>query len=108
VNSPNGNAPAGDRGVRLNSSSATNPQPRSAFKTNLRGRDEEEQRRNSAACFKNPNKREEWHADFIGVLVAEDLPTGSKVWINVPQKIDKKGRPFLSVSLRPRPSKGKS
>jgi hypothetical protein len=30
-----------------------------------------EDRRNSAACFANPNRTESWHADFVGVMGVE-------------------------------------
>ncbi len=75
-------------------------QPSSAFKS--------EDWRNVAACFPNRDKCEEWHADYLGVMATEELPAGTRVWVNVRQKTDKKGRPFLSVSLRPWRGKGKS
>jgi hypothetical protein len=94
---PNENAPAWGRGARQNISSVSNSQTSTAFKSN----DDEEERRNSALCFKNTDKTQIWHADFCGVLVAEDLPTGSKVWVNVREKVTQKGKPYLLVSLRP-------
>lgn len=58
-------------------------------------------KRNAAACFKNPNKTEDWHCDFTGALVAEGLQDGEKFWVNVYIRTDKKGRKYLSVVLRP-------
>ncbi len=61
-----------------------------------------EARRNAAACFANPRKREEWHPDFTGVMVLEGLRTGDKCWVNVRERISRKtGKRYLSVYLRP-------
>jgi hypothetical protein len=72
-----------------------------------------EARRNAAACFRNPNKKEDWHADFTGVTVAEGIEDGQKIWVNVYLREDRKGRKYLRVVLRPqqkggavRPEKG--
>ena len=59
-----------------------------------------ESRRNAASCFKNSEKRENWHADYKGVLVTEDLPAGSKCWVNVYVRTSRKGEQYLSVVLR--------
>jgi hypothetical protein len=60
-----------------------------------------EDRRNAAACFANPNKTENWHADFTGLLVTEELSAGTKCWVNIYERTDRKGRKYLSVVLKP-------
>ena len=60
-----------------------------------------EDRRNTAACFKNPKKIELWQADYIGVMVLEGLRTGDKCWVNIRERVSRKtGKPYLSVELR--------
>jgi len=59
-----------------------------------------EDRRNAAACFKN-GKAEDWHADYKGVLVTEELPAGTKCWVNVYIRTTSKGDKYLSVVLKP-------
>jgi hypothetical protein len=59
-----------------------------------------EDQRNAAACFKNKDKSEDWHADFKGVMVTEELPAGTKCWVNVYEKTDRYGRPYFSIVLR--------
>jgi hypothetical protein len=59
-----------------------------------------EDRRNAAACFKNV-KAEDWHADYKGVLVTEELPAGTKCWVNVYIRTTSKGDKYLSVVLKP-------
>jgi len=93
---PNENAPAWGRGARQSISAANNSQTSPSFKS-----DDDEERRNSALCFQNTEKTEMWHADYVGVLVAEDLPTGGKVWVNIREKVTRKGKPYLVVTLRP-------
>jgi hypothetical protein len=61
-----------------------------------------EDRRNSAACFANPNKSEPWMADFVGVLVTEDLPAGTKCWVSVKKRLDKRGKVYVTVTLKAR------
>jgi hypothetical protein len=70
----NANAPAFDRGARKFESAQSKPQSQTGFNNK-----DYEDRRNSAACFKN-QKSEEWHADFKGVLVTEGLHDGTKCW----------------------------
>jgi hypothetical protein len=94
VNCANENAPAWDRGARKSDSNTSKPQPTGAVK-------DYEDRRNAAACFRNPNKVEEWHADFTGLLVTDNFPAGAKCWVNVYERTDCKGRQYLSVVLRP-------
>jgi hypothetical protein len=60
-----------------------------------------EDRRNAAACFKNRDKREDWHADFIGMMVTEELPAGTKCWVNIRKRLTRKGEVYLSVVLKP-------
>jgi hypothetical protein len=60
-----------------------------------------EDRRNASACFPNRDKSEDWHCDYQGVLVAENLTDGARVWVNIHQRTDRKGRPYLSVVLKP-------
>jgi hypothetical protein len=64
-------------------------------------------KRNAAACFRNPNKIEDWHCDFTGALVAEGLQDGGKYWVNVYVREDRKGRKYLSVVLRPQQKGGR-
>jgi hypothetical protein len=96
---PNENAPAWDQRARQSISSQSKPQPGSAFKPNSR-EDDLEQRRNTAACFRNRRKREKWEPDFIGVLVPDDLPTGAKVWVSIRERVSTKGQRYLSVVLK--------
>jgi hypothetical protein len=65
-----------------------------------------ETRRNAAACFRNPNKIQDWHADFTGVTVAEGIENGQKCWINIYVREDRKGRKYLRVLLRPQQKGG--
>jgi hypothetical protein len=51
------------------SSEVRYPRNRQGFKPDS---NDEEQYRNSAICFQNLDKTEDWHADYCGVLVAED------------------------------------
>jgi len=67
-----------------------------------------ENHRNSAACFLNKNKREKWNADYIGCLVVEDLPTGSKHWVNISERKRKNGDTYLAMVLRPWRGKGRA
>ena len=60
-----------------------------------------ENRRNAAACFRNPHKQEDWHADFTGVTVVEGLKDGQRVWVNAYIRTDRKGQKYLTVVLRP-------
>lgn len=60
--SENENAP-GDRGARKNVSASSNACQQPAGKPKEQ---DWEDRRNAAACFKNRDKREDWHADFLG------------------------------------------
>jgi hypothetical protein len=59
-----------------------------------------EDRRNAAACFKNPRKSEDWMPDFVGVAVVEGLGDGDKVWINIREKVSRKGERYLSVAIK--------
>jgi hypothetical protein len=78
--------------------SASKSQSASSVKS---GSGDQETRRNAANCFCNPNKQEDWHADFTGCLVTEDLPAGTKCWVNVRIRTSKRGEKFLSVVLKP-------
>jgi hypothetical protein len=61
-----------------------------------------ETRRNAAACFKTRNVSEPHYA---GILVPQDLKTGSKYWVCVGVREFKEGRrkgqKYLSVTLKP-------
>jgi hypothetical protein len=59
-----------------------------------------EDRRNASACFKNDKKTEDWHADFLGLMVTEDLPAGTRVWVNVRKRLTRKGEVYISVVLK--------
>jgi hypothetical protein len=93
----NENAPASDRGARKNDR-MQGSEPHSQAPSNSK---DLENRRNSAGCFRNRDKREDWYADYLGVTVVEDLPTGSKVWVNVRERKTRKGETYLTVSLKP-------
>jgi hypothetical protein len=93
----NENAPAFDRGARKNVPTPSNTRQDTTGKPNQQ---DWEDRRNAAACFKNQNKREEWHADFLGVMVTEDLPAGTRVWVNVRKRLTRKGEVYVSVVLK--------
>lgn len=95
----NENAPAADRGARKILSHPSKPQAHARFNKDF------EHCRNAAACFPNRDKSEEWHTDFIGVTAVENLPTGSKVWINIRERIARNGQTFFVVSLKPFRSK---
>jgi hypothetical protein len=89
---PNENAARWD-GARKVESDPSKPQSASARNQDF------EDRRNAAACFPN-QKQEEWEADFTGVLVTEELPAGTKCWVNVRERISRKGERYLSVVLK--------
>jgi hypothetical protein len=59
-----------------------------------------EDRRNAAACFKNEKKTEDWHADFLGLMVTEELPAGTRLWVNVRKRLTRKGDVYVSVVLK--------
>src|ERR1700745_81828 len=59
-----------------------------------------EDRRNAAACFRNKDKKEDWHADYQGVAVVEGLRDGDKVWANVRESASSKGDRYVSVTLK--------
>jgi len=59
-----------------------------------------EDRRNAAACFRNPRKTEDWMPNFVGVAVVEGLSDGDKVWINIREKVSRKGERYLSVTIK--------
>jgi hypothetical protein len=60
-----------------------------------------EERRNSAACFANPNRTEPWHADFVGIAVVEGLRDGAKCWVSVKKRLDRNGKVYVTVTLKP-------
>jgi hypothetical protein len=66
-----------------------------------------EDRRNAAACRKNRNKTEEWHPDFVGVMVTENLPAGTRCWVTVKKRADRKGDIYLTVTIKPQKENGK-
>jgi hypothetical protein len=95
----NENAPAWDRGARKLIPTGSNA-PREPV-----GKHQEqdwEDRRNAAACFKNQNKTEDWHADFLGVMVTEELPAGTKCWVSVRKRLTRNGDIYVSVVLKPK------
>jgi hypothetical protein len=61
-----------------------------------------ESRRNSAACFRTQTVSE---PHYCGVLTLENLPSGSRVWVNVAvreiQTGKRIGQKYLSITLRP-------
>lgn len=59
-----------------------------------------EDRRNAAACFRNQNKTEDWHPSYVGVMVTEDLPDGTKCWANVYVRTSRRGEKYVSVVLK--------
>jgi hypothetical protein len=59
-----------------------------------------EDRRNVAVWFRNRNKREDWHADFEGVMAVEELQDEDKCWINIKVRTDRRGEMPLSVTLK--------
>jgi hypothetical protein len=93
---PNENAPASDRGARESISTGSNARSPAVSKPEQ----DYETRRNAGACFKNPRKTEEWMPDFVGVAVVEGLGDGDKVWINVREKVTRKGERYLSVTIK--------
>jgi len=92
---PNENAAqaGGDRKVFP---AASNAQPGA----NGKPEQDYETRRNAAACFKNEKKTEDWHADFLGLMVTEDLPAGTRLWVNVRKRLTRKGDVYVSVVLK--------
>ena len=92
----NENAP-GDRGARkfVPGSSYAQQQPAS------KPAQDWEDRRNAAACRKNRNKTEEWHPEFVGLMVTENLPTGTRCWVTVKKRLTRKGDVYLTVTLKP-------
>jgi hypothetical protein len=60
-----------------------------------------ENRRNTAACHPNRAKCEPHHADFSGLMVVDDLRAGTRCWVNIRLRIDRRGAKYLSVILKP-------
>jgi len=87
----------------LNLPAETNAQQRPAGKP----AQDYEDRRNAAACFKNRNKREEWHPEFVGVMVTENLPAGTKCWVTVKKRLTRKGDVYVTVTLKPQREGGR-
>jgi hypothetical protein len=102
VKSENENAPVVGRGARENFKSTSQSKPQPPPKSNQN--QDYEDKRMASACFSNENKREEWMADYTGVMVTDDLPANTKCWVNVRERISKTGRRYLSVVLRPQDS----
>jgi hypothetical protein len=84
-------------GARKMDSWTQRSQPQSAATGN--GKDYED-RRNAAACFRNQRKTEDWHADFLGVMVVEGLRDGDKVWVRVNCRKTRRGDDYLTVTLK--------
>jgi hypothetical protein len=96
MDTKNANTPAVDRGERKNEySTDSKPQSQTVFNNK-----DYEDRRNSAACFKNPNKTEDWHADFTGVMVVEGLKDGDKCWVNVSVRSSRRAERYVSVTIK--------
>jgi hypothetical protein len=91
--------PGSNRGDRSSFPDSKQSQSASSVK---QGSGDQETRRNAANCFRNPNRTEDWHANFTGCLVTEDLPAGTKCWVNVYVRTSKRGEKYLSVVLKPR------
>jgi hypothetical protein len=89
----NENTPAWGQGARKFESNQSKSQSRDGFNKDF------EDRRNAAACFKN-QKSGDWHADYKGVLVTEDLPDGTKCWVNVYIRTSRKGEKHLRIVLK--------
>lgn len=85
-------------GARKNYHSASESKPQQQGKYNQNQGYED--RRNAAACFANRHKREDWQADFVGVMVVEGLPTDGKVWVNIKERTSRNGQRYLSVVLQ--------
>jgi len=77
--------------------SAINSKPQS--QTAFNNKDWED-RRNAAACFKNPKKTEPWQADFTGVMVVEGLKDGDKCWVNVSVRSSRRAERYFSVTIK--------
>lgn len=95
---PDTKNPGNNRGNRNSFPDGSKSQSASSVKP---GSGENETRRNAANCFRNPNRTEDWHANFTGCLVTEELPAGTKCWVNVSIRTTKKGDKYLSVVLKP-------
>lgn len=93
---PNENAQAWGPGARKGVLAGSNAQSNGAGKPEQ----DWEDRRNAAACFKNKNKTEKWHADFLGLMVTEELPAGTRLWVNVRKRLTRKGDVYVSVVLK--------
>jgi hypothetical protein len=91
------NASVPTRSARQNVPAENNAQQRPAGKP----AQDWEDRRNVAACFKNRNKKEEWHPEFVGVMVTENLPAGTKCWVTVKKRLTRKGEVYVTVTLKP-------
>ncbi len=96
MNPENENAPADNRGARKSFGSGSNARPGA----NGKPEQDYETRRNASACFKNPRKSEDWMPDFTGVAVVEGLSDGDKVWINIREKVNRRGERYLSVTIK--------
>ena len=97
MNPENENAQAGGPGARKSFGSGSNARPEAAGKPKEQ---DWEDRRNAAACFKNEKKTEDWHADFLGLMVTEELPAGTRLWVNVRKRLTRKGDVYVSVVLK--------
>jgi len=97
MNPENENAPAWDRGARKGVGTDSNAHQAAAGKPEQQ---DWEDRRNAAACFKNEKKTEDWHADFLGLMVTEELPAGTRLWVNVRKRLTRKGDVYVSVVLK--------
>jgi hypothetical protein len=92
----NENAPADDRGARKNLPASNDARPGDTGKP----QQDYEDRRNASAFFRNQRKTEDWMPDFVGVAVVEGLGDGDKVWINIREKVSRKGERYLSVTIK--------
>jgi hypothetical protein len=93
----NETAPAANRGDSQNSKCSQN-KTRSGSGSNNK---DYETRRMAAACFRNPRKRQDFHPDFTGVIVTDDLLAGTKCWVNIRERVSRRtGQRYLSIELR--------
>ena len=96
-----GDPPANQDARREPGAGKSNWTQRTQSQTRAAGNDKDfEDRRNAAACFRNQNKTEDWHPSYVGVMVTEDLPAGTKCWVNVYVRTSRRGEKYVSVVLK--------
>jgi hypothetical protein len=60
-----------------------------------------EDQRDSAACFENRLRTEDWQAQFVGVMtIGEELKPGDKVWVHIWVRSSRRAEKYVSISIK--------